>query len=456
MSATNKPVDPFSLGAGIPPAPVEGELVPKPKVSIGMSRKVVVAIVALVTVFLVLFLASIDKMDQDIITEGKERKISDDVAGQLPVDLRSSAVGAVNKPPEVPLPPEMPKPTDGKPGNAVPALGGLPPNSPTTPGAPPPLSPEEQRAHKLQEDRANRLMLARLSGLEVKNYAENSAGKGAAASRPDDPLQSANAAITSLLSGMTGAKTPMPGPSAGSSGFPGGGMPGGGAANDQDEKRRFIATAGGENGRYLEHTVMPPLSSTQLNAGAYVPAILEMAVNSDLPGQVTARVRENVYASVNENCLLLPSGSQLVGTYSSKVALGQARQLVVWNRVFFPNGHELNLAGMPSADLEGQAGLNADVDNHWLRLFGVTLGMSAVTAGVQLSVGVPATSADGVTAAPTAAQTVSTALSQQFGQLGAQLFGRYLNIQPTLRNYPGERFNVVVPKNIVFPRCYSR
>lgn len=491
MSDANKPgVDPFSLAAGVPVAPVEGELAPKPKASIGMSRKIVGVIIAAGVVFLALFLAALDRMDQPKSASSESAKKEDekpneDIAGQLPKDFQSTKVGAVNRPAETlpaePAPSEAEaRPANGQ-GNMVPAPGvvpgngtavvpAVPSNAPGGMRVPPAngqgngatqLSPEELRAQKVKEERESRLLQARLVGLEVKGYQEanNSSGSGpaAAASRAEATRQRSDAMINSMLSNLTtktgGASTPS------TSGIPGGGASA--AGGDQDEKLRFINNAStGSSGvatnGYLEHTVMPPLSASQLNAGAFIPSILETGVNSDLPGQVTARVRENVFASVNENCLLLPSGSQVVGTYNSKIALGQARQLVVWNRVFFPNGHELNLAGMSSADLGGQAGLDADVDNHYLRLFGMTLGMSLVTAAVQVSVGTPATSATGVTATPSAAQSVSTALSQQFGQLGGQLFGKYLNIQPTLRNYPGERFNIVVPRSIVFPKCYGR
>lgn len=493
MSEENKSgVDPFSLSAGVPVAPVEGELAPKPKTSIGMSRKIVGVIIAVGVVFLALFLAALDRMDapkpaNSESAKKEDEKPNEDIAGQLPKDFQSSKVGAVNKPAETFPAEQVPAEGEAKSANSTgtavpasstsPASGGqmvpsvpnnamngmrVPPANGQVNGTNQP-SPEEMRAQKLKDERESRLLQARLVGLEVKGYQEaNNAGTPAsvAASRAEATRQRSDAMINSMLSNLsskTGGSS-----SASTSGIPGsGGASAGGAGGDQDEKLRFINNAStGSSGvatnGYLEHTVMPPLSSSQLNAGAFIPSILETGVNSDLPGQVTARVRENVFASVNENCLLLPSGSQLVGTYNSKIALGQARQLVVWNRVFFPNGHELNLAGMSSADLGGQAGLEADVDNHYLRLFGMTLGMSLVTAAVQISVGTPATSASGVTASPSAAQSVSTALSQQFGQLGGQLFGKYLNIQPTLRNYPGERFNIVVPRSIVFPKCYGR
>lgn len=459
--------DPFALAAGVPP--VQGDLAPKPKVSLGMNPKVIWAVIGVGLVIFGLIFGGIANIDEGGAGGGGAAKEDDkprdeQIISGLPKELRAERLGSAASVPDA-------SPTanggtgavaGGVPGagpNSVlaggagkvpaPGVGGLPPGGlPSAQQQAAQMTPEEQRALQKKLERDQRLTQANLSGLESRPY-QSDTGRGVGSGAGD-------------VGGVPSVAKPQAG-----SGFGGlmGGSPNGrrdDVASDQDEKIAFLKSAGGANGAavagngYHEHTVLPPLSDRQLNAGSLIPAILEMAVNSDLPGQVTAKVRESVHASVNENCMLLPSGSQLVGTYSSKVALGQARQLVVWNRVFFPNGHELNLAGMSSADVSGQAGLDADVDNHFFRLFGVALGMSMVTAGVQLSVGTPPVAASGAVAAPTTAQVVSTALAQQFGQLGGQLFGRYLNVQPTLRNFPGERFNVVVPKSIVFPRCYSR
>jgi len=143
-----------------------------------------------------------------------------------------------------------------------------------------------------------------------------------------------------------------------------------------------------------------------------------------------------------------------MGTYDSKVAVGQGRMLAVWNNAIFKDGSELNLAGMQGYDTSGQAGFASDVDNHYLRTFGLAFGLSMVTAGVQLSIPAPPTSANGSTTQSTS-QIVAAALSQQFGQLGGQVLGRYINIQPTLRNFPGERFVVMVPHTIVFSKVWE-
>jgi type IV secretory pathway VirB10-like protein len=149
---------------------------------------------------------------------------------------------------------------------------------------------------------------------------------------------------------------------------------------------------------------------------------------------------------------LIPALSTVLGKYDSKVALGQGRNLIAWSAMYFPDGSELNLAGMQAYDTSGAAGLEADVDNHYLRMFGLTFAMSMITAGVQTSV--PQTSSGNST--PTTQQTIATALAQQYGNLGAQIIGKYMAVQPTLRNVAGERFTIMVPRTMVFKKVWRQ
>lgn len=457
--------DPFDLSNPAPEvAPLEGSLQPKPRATVWLSKKVLLVLFGGAALGLLIFVASVGNYDAKkpapSVEEEKSTAETKALPSGLPSDLKSDKKGAVAAPTE--NPPTEDKQTPPMPAG-VPAMGDKSNTSvlgpggkggPLPPGAALPqqgtpqqnvaqssnLTPEQQRLMVARQEREDRLRQARLGGLEARAYQDG--GSGGTGASGVMTAASGNAKATGsgqmgLFSASQGAGVQV--------------------ASDQDQKLKFLKDGGNAPAGYHPNTVLPPMSPYQLNAGSKIPSMLEMGVNSDLPGMVTARVRQNVYASVMDSCLLIPSTSLLVGSYDSRVAIGQARQLVVWNRVIFPNGYELNLAGMPSADAGGQAGLDADVDNHWLRLFGVALGMTAVTAGVQMSVTQSTTnSSSGVVSQPSNAQTISNALAQQFGQLGGQMMGKYLNVQPTLRNYFGERFNIIVPRSIVFPSCYRR
>src|SRR6202035_2871786 len=101
---------------------------------------------------------------------------------------------------------------------------------------------------------------------------------------------------------------------------------------------------------------------------AGIPAILEQAVNSDLPGEVKALVRSNVYDTATGKYLLIPQGARMVGIYSSRVTYGQKGLQVVWTRIIYPDGTSINLDGMVGTDIKGNAGFRYDVDNHYKRL----------------------------------------------------------------------------------------
>ena len=88
-----------------------------------------------------------------------------------------------------------------------------------------------------------------------------------------------------------------------------------------------------------------PLSKYEIKAGWDIPAVLEQALNSDLPGEIRALVRENVYDTASGNYLLDSSGSRLVGVYDSRIAYAQDAVTVVWNRVIFPDGSSIDLEG---------------------------------------------------------------------------------------------------------------
>ena len=94
---------------------------------------------------------------------------------------------------------------------------------------------------------------------------------------------------------------------------------------------------------------------------------------------------QDVYDTATGKFLLIPQGTRLEGEYSSEVAYGQASVLVAWQRLVFPDGKTMDIGAMPGSNSAGYAGFTDQVNNHYLRLFGTAILMSAITAGVALS-----------------------------------------------------------------------
>src|SRR6202035_5405090 len=139
--------------------------------------------------------------------------------------------------------------------------------------------------------------------------------------------------------------------------------------NNQERKQAFIEKSRGRAvNNYLKSTRTPALGKYEVKMGWDIPAILEQGVNSDLPGEVKALVRSNVYDTATGEYLLIPQGARLLGTYNSVISYGQARVQVVWTRIIFPDGTSINLDGMSGHDDQGRAGFHDQVNNHYVRL----------------------------------------------------------------------------------------
>jgi type IV secretion system protein VirB10 len=114
--------------------------------------------------------------------------------------------------------------------------------------------------------------------------------------------------------------------------------------------------------------------------GAVIPAVMETAINSDLPGLARAMVTRDV-KSFDGSTVLIPRGSRVIGQYKSGVALGASRVFVIWTRVIRPDGVSIQI-GSPAADPLGRGGLEGKVDNHFFTRFGGSILMSVLNAGV--------------------------------------------------------------------------
>ena len=212
-----------------------------------------------------------------------------------------------------------------------------------------------------------------------------------------------------------------------------------GAPTSQDRKLAFL------NGDADRRTVSPdrieaPASHDVLQAGAVIGAALLTGIRSDLPGQVTAQVTEDAYDSPTGKILLIPQGARLIGQYDAQIAFGQSRALLVWNRLIMPNGRSIVLERQPGADPAGYAGLEDQVDDHWGLLF------KAAILSTLLSVGSEAGTSDNENSL---VQAIRQGASQNFSQVGEQVVGRSLNVQPTITIRPGFPVRVLVTHDLV-------
>ena len=177
-------------------------------------------------------------------------------------------------------------------------------------------------------------------------------------------------------------------------------------------------------------------------SGEFLHAVLETAINSDLPGMVRAVVSKPAYSYTGERSII-PSGSRLIGQYSSAIVQGQNRVMIIWNRVVLPNGIAVQL-NSPGTDALGRAGQGADsVNTHFFARFGESALLSLIGAGA-------ATAGVNNTDQYNSAAQYRMAIAQSFQQSAQQSLQGTLPMKPTIHIYQGANINVFVAHDLSF------
>jgi type IV secretory pathway VirB10-like protein len=212
--------------------------------------------------------------------------------------------------------------------------------------------------------------------------------------------------------------------------------------NMQNRKAKFADTK--KSTYYLDSQIEEARSKLELKAGSFIPAMMIHSINSDLPGEISAIVTQNVYDSTTGQYLLIPQGTKLNGIYDSQVAFGQKRLMTVWNRLIFPNGKTFNLGMMSGAEQGGSNGFKDNVHNNYQTAFGGAVLVALIGSGMQLSQPRGKT-----TAGNDAQETITGNIAQQTGTTAQGILSKMLNVQPTLEVESGYRFNIKVNKDMV-------
>ncbi|HEX7791448.1 MAG TPA: TrbI/VirB10 family protein [Afipia sp.] len=208
--------------------------------------------------------------------------------------------------------------------------------------------------------------------------------------------------------------------------------------NMQDRKIAFVSATPDKRTLSPDRLTKAP-SPYVVQAGAVIPAALITGIRSDLPGEITAQVTENVYDSPTGKHLLVPQGARLIGQYDSQISFGQSRVLLVWNRIIMPNGTSIVLERQSGADSAGYAGLEDGIDYHW----GNLLKAAAISTLLGLGSELVLNSDDSLVRA------LRRGTQDTVNQTGQTLVRRQLNVQPTLTIRPGFPVRVILNRDLI-------
>jgi len=176
--------------------------------------------------------------------------------------------------------------------------------------------------------------------------------------------------------------------------------------------------------------------------GTILETILINRLDGQFSGPVECLLTNNIYSHDRQH-LLIPAGSKIIGETKKVDTFGQTRLAVPFHRLIMPDGYSVSLDQFKGLNQTGDAGLRDQVNNHYLRIFGVSLAIGALGA-----------IAEGGTSGPLTASgtdTMRQGLAQSTAQSSAQILDKFLNIMPTVTIREGHRVKVYLSGDLALP-----
>ena len=176
--------------------------------------------------------------------------------------------------------------------------------------------------------------------------------------------------------------------------------------------------------------------------GTILETVLINRLDGHFAGPVECLLSTDVYSHDRQH-LLIPAGSKLLGETKKVDTFGQTRLAVLFHRLLMPDGYSVSFDQFKGLNQIGDTGLRDQVNNHYLRIFGVSLAIGALGAV-----------AEGGTAGSlnaSSADLMRQGFAQSTAQSSAQILDKFLNIMPTVTIREGHRVKVYLSGDLALP-----
>ena len=176
--------------------------------------------------------------------------------------------------------------------------------------------------------------------------------------------------------------------------------------------------------------------------GTILETVLINRLDGANAGPIECLVTGDVYSHDRQH-LLIPAGSKVLGETRKVEAFGQTRLAVVFHRLLMPDGFSASLDQFKGLNHVGDIGLRDQVNNHYLRIFGVSLAVGAIGAAAEAGTGGVLTQSG--------TDRMREGFAQSTAQSSAQILDRFLNILPTITIREGHRVKVYLSGDLALP-----
>lgn len=209
------------------------------------------------------------------------------------------------------------------------------------------------------------------------------------------------------------------------------------------QNEQFLKSAAAQGHETVKAADIGDISNTIVQ-GTIISAVLETAINTELPGNIRAQVMRPVYSFDGQN-VLMPAGTRLIGTYNSDISIAQKRVLIAWNRAITPEGKSVKLAAT-GIDRLGRGGQEGNVDSRFVQRFGTAVLITSISAIPSFLANDEANGNTTTGAATGVAQDVSDDLKDTT----EDVLEDYLKLPPIIRIPQGTPLNVLVNQDLDF------
>jgi type IV secretory pathway VirB10-like protein len=176
--------------------------------------------------------------------------------------------------------------------------------------------------------------------------------------------------------------------------------------------------------------------------GTVFETVLINRLEGQFAGPVECLLSTDVYSHDRQH-LLIPAGTKVLGETKRVDNSGQTRLAVVFHRLIMPDGYAVSLDKFKGLDQIGDTGLRDQVNNHYLRIFGVSLAIGALGAVAEAGTG-SALTASG-------SDLMRQGFASSTAQSSAQILDKFLNILPTVTIREGHRVKVYLSGDLALP-----
>ena len=181
----------------------------------------------------------------------------------------------------------------------------------------------------------------------------------------------------------------------------------------------------------------------RLFEGRMIETVLTNRLNGAFSGPVDCMVTTDVYSHDNQ-MLLIPQGSRILGKVSAVQSGQQQRLFVAFHRIIMPDGYSVSLDQFTGLNQVGETGLRDLVNRHYLSIFGASLALAAVGGVAQIGNGYGAFTYD-------PAAEMRNGISQSMAESSQRVLDRFLNQLPTFIISERTRVKIYLSDDLLLP-----